>query len=310
MTAAIRQLFFLGIATALSWWFLLRPPTSGEVLSVPQAAAGPIEVRTQVASAAAASAPASEPAPEQADPEPSEPTPAPPPPELGTPEGKPDPELPDNVTPPEQPEPADVAEEQPTENSDQSSLRSSMAQLRADSDLLEEARRDFAGETRQGFATVLLASPEDQLDLARTFGEQLVLVPRSALDPEGQRPFFYRLRLEGAGSVERVDERPDLESYRQYRDLFDYEYNRLPEPVRELRRSVLSRDEIYLFGALIPVSEWAVVLGRRQEALERLGADPTTVRRFVLRYARLGDGSFDLRVEEIEFADGRRKRLS
>jgi len=52
------------------------------------------------------------------------------------------------------------------------------AELRHDPRLLSLARAELAETTRHGFATVLLASPEEQIDIARSFGEALVLVPR------------------------------------------------------------------------------------------------------------------------------------
>jgi hypothetical protein len=152
---------------------------------------------------------------------------------------------------------------------------------------------------------VLLASPREQLDIARFFGEELLLVPRASIDPRQERAHYFRL----AGDpprVERVDARPPLESWRQYRDLFDYEYAALPNPLRELRRSVLSRDEVFLFAALVPAREWAVVVGRRREALEQARRSPSEVRRYLLRYQRRADDGYDLRVEEIQFTDGTR----
>ncbi len=177
-----------------------------------------------------------------------------------------------------------------------------------DGDLLSAARSEFAGEGRKGFATVLLAAPEDQLEIARFFDEELVLVPRDALDPEATSTRYFRVAHDGEPRVERVSGPPPLDRYRQYRDLFDYELARLPEQVRALRRSVLARNEIYLFAALIPTAEWAVVIGRRREALGRAGRELGDVGRFVLRYQRREEGGFDLTVEEIVFSDGTRLR--
>ncbi len=179
-----------------------------------------------------------------------------------------------------------------------------------DAQLVADARRELSGEVRRGFRTDLLCAAEDQIDIARFFGEQLVLVPRQALDPDVESPRWYRLDVDGQPFVETVSDREPLELYRQYRDLFDYEYARLPEALRRLRRSVLARSEIYLFAALIPVPEWAVVVGRRREALASTGRDLTEVSRFVLRYERRADDGFDLRVQEIVFSDGTRHDLT
>ncbi len=308
MIAVFRQLLFLAIAGVTSWWFLLRVPLEEQDVPTPSEAPAQLSVRTKIETPEPR---ASHP---QAPPEPQAQQPArqtasvpggasPPPPELGAPEGKPDPQA--------APAPEDLAREVQAEEAPlPESSGTPVDELRKDPKLLDEARREFEGEVRRGFSTVLLAAPEDQLDLARTFGEELVLVPRTALDPNATNPTYFRLRLTGPPSVERVQQAPPLESYRQYRDLFDYEYSRLPEPLRELRRSVLSRDEVYLFAALIPVSEWAVVLGRRQEALDQLGTGSESVRRFTLRYVRTGSGGFDLRVEHVELADGSTQRMS
>ena len=181
----------------------------------------------------------------------------------------------------------------------------------ADSELLEVAAAELAGERPRGFDTTLLCAPEEQVEIARFFGEELVLVPWRAMDPEATDVTYFRLEV-GAGAsggrVEAVHGRPPLEGYRQFRDLFEYEYSRLPEPLRELRRSVLTRTEVFLFAALIPASEWALVVGRRREALAEAGAEHEDVREFILHYVRLADGAFDLRVEEIVFADGSRYR--
>ena len=75
-----------------------------------------------------------------------------------------------------------------------------------------------------------------------------------------------------------------------------------------MRRSVLTRSEVFLFAALIPVREWAVVIGRRAEVLAQSGRELSEVRRFTLRYRRRTDAGFDVVVEEILFADGSRFR--
>jgi len=219
------------------------------------------------------------------------------PPERGTPAGEDDgPALEDELAEAEEVPSSEPEEPEPARTED----------LMRSAALVEAARREIAGESRQGFSTVLLAAPEDQLDIARSFGEEVVLVPRSVLDDEAQSSAYFRLDLSAGAQVTRIAGQPPLTRYRQYRDLFDYEYARLPEPLRRLRRSVLSRSEVYLFAALIPLREWAVVIGRRRAALARTGRDLAEVRKFVLRYVRTDAGLFDFRVEEIAFADGTR----
>jgi hypothetical protein len=178
-----------------------------------------------------------------------------------------------------------------------------------DTRLLDEAREEFARGEPNGFETVLLARPEEQIEIARFFREELVLVPRRALAPdaEGAEGAGY-FRLAPSGAVEHVAGVPPLQQHRQYRDLFDYEYGRLPAALRELRRSVLARAEVYLFAALLSPAEWALVIARRREALSAAGHELADARRFVLRYAHRPAGGFDLRVDEIDFADGRRFR--
>jgi hypothetical protein len=178
--------------------------------------------------------------------------------------------------------------------------------LMNDPALVAAARAEFSAGNQRGFTTVLLAAPEEQIEIARFFGEELVLVPRAAIDPANPQPAYFRLAGRGAPVVERVASAPRLEQHRQYRDLFDYEYARLPVPLRELRRSLVARGEVYLFAALLSAEEWALVIARRGEALERAGRELAEVRRFVLRYARLPGGGFDLRAEEVVFADGSR----
>jgi hypothetical protein len=176
-----------------------------------------------------------------------------------------------------------------------------------DAALMAMALAELAEGSRRGLTTVLLAAPEDQLDIARFFGEELVLVPRTAL-AAGAAPRYYRLAGAGSRGVETVSSALPLEGHRQYRDLFDYEYARLPAALRELRRSVPAREDVYLFAALLSPSEWALVIARRQEALARAGRDLSSVRQFVLRYAREPGGTFDLRMVEIVFSDGSRVR--
>jgi hypothetical protein len=165
------------------------------------------------------------------------------------------------------------------------------------------------GEARRGFRTVFLCAGRDQLAIARFFGEPLVLVPRAGLDPE--RPYFFRIEAGPAPRVVRVDQAAPLSAFRQYRDLFAFPYDTLPEAVRRLRRSVPDRQEVYLFAALIPPAEWAVVIARREAALSEFNrlhrGHPRTmeeVRRVTMRYAPLPGGGFDVRVTQILFSDG------
>jgi len=174
--------------------------------------------------------------------------------------------------------------------------------------LLGEAREEVERGEPSGFETVLLARPEDQLEIARFFAEELVLVPRRSLAPEAEGAGYFRLAPSGAGTVEHVSHPPPLAQHRQYRDLFDYDYGRLPAGLRELRRSVLVRTEVYLFAALLSPAEWALVIARRREALVAAGRELADARRFVLRYTHRPAGGFDLRVDEIVFADGGRFR--
>lgn len=310
MAVVLRQVLLLAVAALLTWWVVFFE-------SEPQAAA-PVATpdELQVAVAALAQRPIETP-PAEPPPSPVEEPPtaeseiqaAPPPPETGDPDGVPDEEAPQT-----QPEEEAEAEEQPLEPTqavDEEPLPAepierSAAALMRDAELLEAAHDEIDGEVRRGFATVLVAAPEDQLDIARAFGEELVLVPRAALDPDAEMTRWFRLDLTGTPRVESVVGTPDLGRYRQYRDLFEYEYARLPKPLRELRRSVLARSEIYLFAALIPPAEWAVVIGRRRAALSSAGRDASEVRRYVLRTIRTQGGAFDVRVEEITFTDGTR----
>jgi len=178
---------------------------------------------------------------------------------------------------------------------------------RQDAALMAQARSELAEGSRKGLTTVLLAAPEDQLEIARFFGEELVLVPKTTLDASAA-PRYFRLADAGSRGVETVPSAPPLEGHRQYRDLFDYEYARLPAALRDLRRSVPAREDVFLFAALLSPPEWALVIARRQEALARAGRDLSSVRQFVLRYAREPRGGFDLRVVEIVFSDGSRVR--
>lgn len=301
MSTLAREVLLLGVAAVVSWWLLLSP-------HAPDVAEARAQGESPERALSLALLPRQEARTEPA----ASPEPAPPPPELGTPEGEeeaaPAAPEPDESEPEEseaEPEPADA---EPEESEPVEDAEPTPEELMSDPELLATAERELTGQASRGFATVLVASPEEQLAIAEHYGEEVVLVPRRALDPEAEQPVWYRLSNEDPPRVERVEGKPPLASHRQYRDLFEYEYGRLPAPLRELRRSVLSRDEIYLFAALIPSREWALFVARRREALEQAGREEDEVRRFVLRYRSGDGGAYDLSVEEIVFADGERFR--
>ena len=180
--------------------------------------------------------------------------------------------------------------------------------IQSDPRLLALAHVELSGEARVGFQTELWAAPEQQIEIARAFDEELVLVPYTAIDPEAEDPHYFRLRLEDSGSaqVETVHAAPHLERYRQFRDLFEFEYAKLPPALRALRRSVLSRNEVFVFAALIPTSEWALVIGRRREALAQAGRKLDEVERVTMAYRQVAPDRFDIEVERIDFSDGTR----
>jgi outer membrane biosynthesis protein TonB len=222
--------------------------------------------------------------------EPESETPEPPPAEAGTPDGT---EEGENQT-----EADDQAEELV------GGVLTAAAAM-SDQGLLAEAEKEISGAARKGFNSVFLASPEEQLSIGKFFGELVVLVPKSAIDPNNTRPQYFRINLEAEqAKVERVAGRPPLQQFRQYRDLFSYPYNKLPDVVRELRRSVLARNEVFLFAALIPPREWALTIDRRRRALAQSGRDLGDVKQFVLRYVRSTNGSYDIQVDAIHFSDG------
>jgi hypothetical protein len=292
MKSFLRQLILLAIAGYLSWWiFLASPldslPTGGQVpASAPEITLTPVVHSVQPVTEA-----------EAADREP----PTPPPAEAGTPDGEQD--GPPNTSAEE------IEEGEPSESVGSTSSKPEipgLAEIMEDSALVLAAQDELGGRGRLGFTTVLLAQPEDQLDIAKFFGEQVVLVPKSAINPSAASPRYFRISIDGPTGVETVHGRPSLDDSRQYRDLFDYEYARLPAPLRELRRSVLSRNEVFLFAALISPPEWAVVMTRREAALAEAGRGLSEVRSFQLRYRRLTAGRFEVEVAEILFQDGSR----
>ncbi|MCP3916182.1 MAG: hypothetical protein GY711_11555 [bacterium] len=313
MTTLVRQTLFLAVAAALSWWFFLYEPVEVNRALPSLAAAAPVSVvpRTRTPEpkpentpAPAAPTPAPQPAPEVESPPRPEPIEAPveepveePIQEQEPEEPEPDPEPAAETSPPPAPERGspDAGGEAPAKD------------LMQNSDLVEQARRELSGEERTGFSTVLVATPEDQLAIARYFGEEVLLVPKAALDPDAEGARWFRVDLSDAAAPVRTETgAPPLDGFRQYRDLFAYEYERLPPPLRRLRRSVLSRADVFVFAALIPPAEWAVVVGRRRAALALSGREAADVERYVLRYVHRPDAAFDLEVREIVFADGTR----
>ena len=316
MNAVVRQLVLLALATVISWWLLLRGPEPthgpeprvepGPPVAVTPRVEPPPPAQVQPATAAVvptsqieAGAAAQAPAPgEEGERDPG--TPAP---ELGAPDGKDEAETEAAST--DALADADTGKESPAEDS---SSGAAIATLMSDAELLASAQSELSGEVRKGFSTVFITAPEDQVSIARFFGEELVLVPRQAMNPETTSPGWFRVGAGPKPKIEQMQGRPPLSRYRQYRDLFDYEYARLPAPLRSLRRSVLLRSEVYLFAALVPPAEWAAVIGRRREALAQADRPASEVRRFVIRYDRLTDATYDVAVQEIVFQDGTRFR--
>ncbi len=314
----IRHGSSLAAAGALTWWFLFHVPAP-EVLRPPSPAKAP---SLQIAQAAdgGLSAPAVAP-PDVAAPEPDAPEPAPsteqpedgaaPPEEAGSREGQEDGELQEPLEEGKDPageapgpeEPAEVAAEDASQDP-----VDTLKELTEDRELLQAARRELDGDVKLGFSTQFLCAAEDQLAIARAFGEQVVLIPRSALDDEDANASSYVLDLGPGARVKKVPGRPDLSRFRQYRDLFGFEYSSLPEPMRKLRTAVVRRDQVFLFAALIPANEWAVAVGRRRQVLEQIGRTEGDVERFTLRYVPASGGRFDFSVEAIEFADGSKWR--
>jgi len=305
LSTILRHLALLLFAAAVSWWLLFGLPRGAVAIERrPVADRIPIILSPQLDRPEGAPAsqtpvrvqqlPPFEEAPSQESDEPLTPFP----PETGVPEG------PEEVEHHSEHEPEDDGAGAPGPEQD------SPQAIMADPELLAQATAEVQGEASQGFTTVLLAAPEDQLTIARFFGEQLVLVPRSAIDPANDSPRYFHLTQTDPPTVTSVASRPPLRAYRRYRDLFAYEYARLPTPLRQLRRSVLARPEIYLFAALIPPREWALVIRRRTEALEQAGVASAEVRSFTLRYLKHPNEGFDFEVEDILLADGTRIRPS
>ncbi|MEM1451683.1 MAG: hypothetical protein AAF957_24725 [Planctomycetota bacterium] len=319
MTSLLRQILSFALAIGLTWWLLYRAP-GPEPMAEPAPSTGPVSLRpvtehaVDVASFEELLTP-----PDPVEEEVQE-DPTPPPPEAGSRDGAEDGEAAEKVEEPDEGIDALAAEAEETSDAvateaaadaaDDGPGPAKITDLAQDQELLKAASKELAGTAAIGFSTTLISSPEDQLDIARAFGEELVLVPKNALDPNAKGAVSYRLDLSGTPRVVEIPGRPPLERYRQYRDLFAYEFRKLPRPLRTLRSSVVRRDEVYVFAALIPVQEWAVVVGRRREAAASLGVDENDVERYVLRYVRTSGDRFDFLVEEVRMADGRVLRPS
>jgi hypothetical protein len=197
------------------------------------------------------------------------------------------------------------------ENSEERAVevpRQTTDELARSSELLAVAEAELGGaEVALGFSTTLISEPEQQLAIARAFGEEIVLVPKEAL-LEDSDALSFRLRPGRSLQMETLQGLPDLQRSRQHRDLFAYDLGRLPKEIRALRRNVIRRDEVFLFAALIPASEWAIVIGRRREAVQAAAVPESDVERYVLRYVPLPRGGFDFLVEEIHLVGGERLR--
>lgn len=255
---------------------------------------------------------------------------APPPPERGAPEGTEEGEgvgKSDSEPDSESETDSDSETESDTEtdsetdsdsdsDSDSEPGPSEVAELMQSPRFREMAAEELNGDARRGFETALQCSAEEQLELARFFGESVLLVPRSALTEDSSSHHYYELEPANQGTIRRVSGTPPLHRFRQYRDLFDFDYASLPDELKALRLKVAAKSEIYLFAVLIPVGEWALVVARRQEALAQWESEQTgaidegkSVRRYTLRYEPQPQGGFDIRVRTIMFSDGEIYRL-
>lgn len=315
------QAFLIGVSALFSWWFLLHAPDRP---TPPPASVPPGDLMLVLSPAA------SPPTPEQSEEEPAEESPPPkavvqaPPEELDVPEesvpappAEPveeealPPPPPEAGTPDGDPEEAAAAEDpKPEPRADPSAKAArELERIEESTDLMQQAKEEVGGKSRKGFHTTFLCSARDQLDIARYFGEPVVLVPRAGLRPGHE--YYHRLALTGEPGIEKVKSPAPLTEYRQYRDLFAFNYESLPAPMRELRRRVFVRGDVYLFAALIPPREWGLVIVRRNAALEKFNRGrsgsprtPDDVKSFTMRYVRLEGGAFDIQVAGIAFDDG------
>jgi len=307
----LRGAFLLTISALLSYWILLYEPGQSilprEQKTKPQPIAVAPEVRERVEDAAFL-ANLGEP-----DVEPTkEPEPEPPPPQR-EPEPETEPEFDTDDAPPQEtpapPEQGDVDGEKqaekkgPTEEELAQEVRKDIESLKGSKKLLDAAKKELAGKSRKGFQMYFLSDDEEQLDLARFFGESILLIPR--------RPtHYFKLELGHPARVVKIGGTPPP-IYR-HRTFFEYKYNELPAPIRELRRQIPYRGDILMWGAAIPPSEYAIAIARRTAALTKYnrqhGADRTLeqVRRVDVRYVPLAGGGFDMRIKQFVFADGTR----
>ena len=320
MSAFVRHIVSLCIALGATWWFLFHAPAPALTPSAPEPPVRMDVPQIHELAVAPAIAVNEKSAPEEPPANAEEEGSAPPPPEAGTREGDEDGDRPQKPDAGEEIDHHDSLEEAVSDDPPQDDpttsetdhgpkveepLRTSATELSQDDALLEVARKELSGEAKYGFTTSFRSRPEDQLAIARAFGEPVVLVPRAALASDASARSFELDLARSKPRVKTVKGRPPLERYRQYRDLFSFEYARLPEAVRELRTSIVRRDEVYLFAALIPASEWAVVIGRRREALERLSVDEDDVEEFVMTYVREANGTFDIAVDSLRLTSGK-----
>ena len=333
MRGFLRQLISFGLAAAVTVWILFRAPSPNFGESGPEATGQAplrfdvVELVENLAAAEFESETTESEAPEPDTPEPVpvEPEPVPPPVEpLEEPpiDGAPPKEAGSRSGVVEEESAAAsltsdaLAEETDSVNESEEAIASeaegpkepTVQELAQSSELVKLAHAELSGEAALGFSTVLISDPEDQLDIARAFGEEIVLVPRDVFDPGTKQPRYWRIdpaSLErGNARISAVDGRFEAVGVRQHRPLVAYEYARLPKVLRELRQRVIRRDDIFLFSALIPPREWAVVIGRRREALDARGLHEDDIEQIVLRYVRV-EGGFDVSVDTIVTVDGR-----
>ncbi|MHC4959327.1 MAG: hypothetical protein ACYTGN_13235 [Planctomycetota bacterium] len=303
MRGFLRFTFLCALSLVLSYWFLLyKPgatwlPAGGEGEEQPL----PLPIALNVAPEVSEPLPPTDPAPPPAAPE----KPA---------EKKPDPR-PEAESGVHDGEEEGVAPK--AADSESKKALEEVQEFARNKALLDQAASELAGKTRRGFTTTfslkrdMALRGEELIAVARHFEEPVVLVPKSGLDPDN--PHYYRLELSDKPRVVRVDEKPPLERFRQTHNLFKLfpAYRDLPEPLRALRRAVPNRGDVYLFASLIPPSEWAVVIGRRAQALaaynERRPGPARTledVKRVRMDYVALEGGGYDIRVDRIFFTDG------
>ena len=307
----LRNLVLLAVSLVLSYWLLLyeegepliprpKPQKRSETLAV----APKVKEREQKKQAVMPLPPppsndSDEKKPEK-EPE-KKPDPAPKP--AAKPEGAPPP-------PPEKGDPDAKGDEgdavKESKEAEAARIREEIRAISGSKKLLGAARDELAGKTRHGFTQQLLSVPEDAVAQARFFGEQILLIPKAGTH-------YFRLELEPAVKVVRVEGSPPLAQVARHRDyLKNYRYEDLSAPLRALRRMEPNRSQIWLFGATIPPREWALVVARRQAALEQYNKETgktetlDSVRHVLMRYVPLHGGGFDIRVVELRFADGTR----